>query len=265
MRKSQIIGITTCIISCAGTAGTAVMAVKDSKKEIKNPSKNKFKNHIKRYWRTYLCGTLTGASNIVSCIVGYKAINALGMAVAGLSASYRELQENIKNNLTEEEKEKILNGKLKTVEKLPEGDSRELYYTDYTGVFAAYPKDIAFAYKQLNDVLNDNTGNDNVVYLKDFLKWAKAELRNEYEFLPYKDFGYDRVYLEDRYDMNFVHMVEGKNEQIEYINGEDGSADGFYINVLKFNEEPIFLEEGYYGLTRSDIENLGHDLVEEAE
>lgn len=244
MNKSKIITIATCVISCVGTGATAYFAVKDSQKEMKLPETNtrigKIKYNIKRYWRTYLIGGLTMSSNIAGSIYSINKIGSLTASVVGLSASYRKLKDSINDQLTDEQKQELIS-KLSSEVKNVKND-RSLYYSDYTGVFAARPEDVAVAYKKINDVINDPR-EERKVYIKDFLKNCKAELHNEYDFLPYADFGWEWGYLEDRYDNDFVHMVEFEEAMSYYGYDENHEQYAIYVNVLKFKEEPIYMGE----------------------
>ncbi len=245
MNKSQIVSILTCVVSCAGTAATAVMAVKDSKRKLELPEpqnrKSKIKNNIKRYWRTYLLGGLTMSSNIIGCTFSVKSIGTLTASVAGLSATCRQL----KDKMTDEQKEQLMHEMADKITEVKSG--RELYTSEYTGIFAARPEDVAMAYKKLNDILNDPREIGRV-YIKDFLKWCNAELYDECDFLPYKDFGWDWGYLNDTFDKDFVKMVEIHEGMDVGKVDEYNNIHNIKVNILQFSETPIYLDDSTEGI-----------------
>lgn len=240
--KHKIISIITCGLSSAGTIGVAYLATKDSKKEIKEDSKIKY--FIKKYWRTSLAVTGVVATNIISTVYSCSTVAGLAASSAALAVSYRKLNDAIDNNVSPEDKQKIIRELVSDLKNETTND-KEYYYTEYTGPFIARPEDLAMAFKAINDNLNDQKTSRNFFKLKDFLDIAKAELVYPADFIPYKDFGWSAEYLYEVFGKPYVHMLEGSDE-MEYWD-RIANDNSISVNVIKFEEDPIYLDKEYFG------------------
>lgn len=209
--------------------------------------KDIFKLVYKEYIPAAVVGLVTIGSIIGSTVMSHKAqASIMSMAVLA-DQGWRKYKHQVKSTLGLKAHEDIISGIAKknyndvqVPNKKELSDNRELFYDEIVGYFQANPEDVAFAYAEINEMLNTDYRNQltdvfDFVTLGRFLKLANAELiDSNVNIEEINKWGWTMDYLVEAYNWPWIHMklIDEKTE--------DGEVP---IRVISWVEDPILLTE----------------------
>jgi len=130
-------------------------------------------------------------------------------------------------------------------------DGKELYYDEIAGYFKAKPEDIAYAYAEINEMLNTDYKNQksevfDFVTIGSFLRLANAELIDQtFNVNLLESWGWTMEYLSDLKLWLWIKM------QILDEKTDDGQMS---FKVISWDVDPIFLEGTEYYLSMNDLD-----------
>lgn len=274
LKTKQTLSVIFSIGGVIGTIGTVWLARKAAMKEQKMRTPNgciypeimpetTIKDQIKKllpiYAPTIVVGGLTIGSIVGSTIMSHKAqASIMSMAVLA-DQGWRRYKHQVKSTLGIDTHHGILTGiakdELKSNNKIEidPDDYRELYYDELVGYFKATPADVAFAYAEINEMLNTDYRNQLVdifdfVTIGTFLKLANAELLdNRVSIDTMNEWGWTMDYLVEAYTWCWIHMNIVKEVT------DDGVVP---FNVITWKEDPILLDRDQLSLRGFEIEEV---------
>lgn len=279
LKTKQGLAILFSIGGAVGTAGTVLLARKAAMKEqkmrtangciysefYKMDKKERYAALLKLYLPTIVIGTATIGSIIGSTVMSHKAqASIMSMAVLA-DQGWRKYKHQVKSTLGIDTHENVLRGiaKSKIIPKEytdDANDSRELYFEEVIGYFKAKPEDVAFAYAEINEMLNTDYRNQIVdvfdfVTLGTFVKLANAELIDkEVTNDILNSWGWTMDYLVEQYRWCWIHM------DLVHERTDDGVVP---FKVLSWIEDPIFLDRDVIGSERLSLEGLDVEEIDE--
>jgi len=259
LKTKQTLSVMFSIGGAIGTLATVLLARKAAMKEAEmrmtpdqgNLNLMKPIEQIKIIGPTYIptaiAGILTIGSIIGSTVMSHKAqASIMSMAVLA-DQGWRKYKHQVKSTLGLKAHEDIISGIAKknyndvqVPNKKELSDNRELFYDEIVGYFQANPEDVAFAYAEINEMLNTDYRNQltdvfDFVTLGRFLKLANAELIDpNVNIEEINKWGWTMDYLVEAYNWPWIHMklLDEKTE--------DGEVP---IRVISWVEDPILLTE----------------------
>jgi len=271
LKTKQSLAIIFSIGGSIGTIGTALLARKAARMEAlydfkgdninKKPFKEQFNILLPLYLPAILVGTLTVGSIVGSTVMSHKAqASIMSMAVLA-DRGWKKYKNQVKSTLGLDVHDDILQGiakdRLKSIPKpnTDPNDVRELYYEETVGFFKADPADVAFAYAELNEILNTDYRNQlsetfDFVSIGKFLRLANADILDKTISDDALDmWGWTMDYLCDVHDgRSWIH--------IKFV---DEKTDDNVVpyKVVTWVEEPILLDEkSLYDMTHLSLDGV---------
>lgn len=259
--------VVSLLLSIAGAAGTIATAIVARKAAIKERTMFEIDHDAKRidstslstkeklvmigpiYIPTIVVGAITIASILGSNLMSRRA-QASMMSVAILAdRGWKKYKHQVKSKLGISAHEDILSGIAKkqfvSDVKTVDNDSRELYFDEIAGFFKANPVDLAYAYAEINEMLNSEYRTqlrDDVdfVTISRFLDLAKAELIDQKTIsrTTLNTWGWSKEYLSELSEgWTWIRLT-----LIEEEAPSDADEIMYPFKVLSWSVEPILLD-----------------------
>ena len=255
LKTKQMVSVGLSIIGAGGTIATALLVREAAKREVDDYQsllpfiKGNIKDILNIYKLPIIIGTATVTSIIASTILNRRAEASLMSMALIADQGWRKYKYQVKNTLGLDKHEDILKGIAKKTRgdidtsKIDTTDNRELYFDEIIGFFQAVPEDLAYAYAEINEMINtahSNWPNDvfEGITLGTFLRLAHANLINESinnEIL--ESWGWTIEYLADVYKSCWIHM--GFSNEVT----DDGVVP---YRVISWIQDPILMNEQNY-------------------
>ena len=250
LKTKQGLSIGLSIIGAGGTIATALLVRESAKKEVNDYEsllpfkKGNIKDILNIYKLPIVVGLATVSSIVASTILNRRAEASLMSVALMADQGWRKYKNQVKSTLGIDKHTDVLKGIAKdTLSKKQKDDivledRHELFYDEIIGYFQALPEDVAYAYAEINELMNTNHGtasNDvfEGVTLADFISAAKAKLiSNPNNDLVLNSYGWSIDYLSEVHDDCWIHM--GFSEEVT----DDGIIP---YKVINWAEEPILL------------------------
>lgn len=277
LKTKQTLAVVFSIAGAVGTLGMVFLARKAAMKEVEVRNGNidiqsmktvdKLKVIAPLYIPTMAAGVITIGSIIGSTVMSHKAQASL-MSIAVLAdQGWKKYKHQVKSTLGLDTHKDILKGIAKkeskdiSMIKRDEKDTRELYYDEIVGYFQAKPDDVAFAYAEINEILNTDYRNQCYIYdfvtIGTFLKLANAELvdKNVSKNIL-NTWGWTMDYLTENYGWCWIHM------NITHESSDDGVIP---ISVISWVEDPILIdiENVHGGQDRLSLKDIGVEVYDD--
>lgn len=274
LKTKQTLSVILAMGSAVGTVVTVLLARRAALKEkdvVGDLGGKTFGEKMKLltpvYAPTAVAGAVTIASIIGSNVMSHKAqASIMSMAVLA-DQGWRRYKNEVKSTLGIDKHSKVLQGIAnkglnsrvkKTVDK---ADTRELYFEEHVGYFRANKEDVAYAYAELNEILNmfsmsppdddpDNPigkrlngywmGYSGAVTFAMFFERAKAEFDEGTHATKdmLNSWGWSVEYMDDQYPWSWIHMETSIEGGTILTDGEEP------VIVIEWKEEPILLDYG---------------------
>lgn len=263
LKTKQTLSVMFSIGGAIGTLATALLVRESAKKEQETYQtllpfkKGNIKDILILYKVPIAVGTLTIGSIIGSTVMSNKAqASIMSMAVLA-DQGWRKYKHQVKSTLGLKAHEDIISGiakknynDIQVPNKKELSDNRELFYDEIVGYFQANPEDVAFAYAEINEMLNTDYRNKltdvfDFVTIGRFLKLANAELIDpDVNIEELNKWGWTMDYLVEAYNWPWIHM------KLIYEKTDDGEVP---IRVISWVQDPILLTENqiYSGISLS--------------
>lgn len=266
LKTKQTLSVIFSVGGAIGTLATALLVREAAKKEQETYQtllpfkKGNIKDILMLYKLPIAVGTLTIGSIIGSTVMSHKAQASLMSMAVLADQGWKKYKHQVKSTLGLDAHKDVLKGIAKkeskdiSMIKRDEKDTRELYYDEIAGYFQAKPEDVAFAYAEINQMLNTDYRNQLVdiydfVTLGIFLKLANAELVDKNVSKDILNtWGWTMDYLTENYTWCWIHM------DVTHESSDDGEVP---INVISWVEDPILIDiENVYGPGRLSLEGI---------
>ena len=246
---SKVTPIILSIVGSAGVAGTALLAIKDTKKVVPEGTKT-----FKRYLPTILVGGASIASIAVGTIISKKTEAALGATVVALEQTYNRYQGKVKQMLGVENHQEFMKQIAdEDIAKAESADGKKLYWNEYIGRFKAKPELVMEALSNMNMRLNTNPEDEmrekneyGWCSFEQFILDCDGEILDQDKYEMYKDYGWALSYLEDK----------GADSYWIYSNRMAGQNDLQGYTIIEFRGIPLPIaypehySEDYYWLAK---------------
>ncbi len=232
IQTKQVLSAILAVVSSAGVAGTAYLAVKSHEKAVKVTDDKKAK--IRAYAPAIAVGTATVASIFASHFLSKRAEASLIASATLLDQGWRRYQYKVKDILGIDSHKKVIDA---IAEERSAGvkveDEKELYYVEPIGFFKAKPEDLAWAYGDMNQRLHSIDPEEHTAFnclIYDMIRDAKGEILDKNIDTHKLNWGWSSEYLIESEKPQWIHMTLTKK----------CLSDGRKYTLIEFDESPIF-------------------------
>jgi len=253
LKTKQLTSIGLAVIGAGGTIATALLVREAAKREVNDYEsllpfkKGNIKDVLNIYKLPIAIGAATVTSIIASTILSRRAEASLMSMAVVADQGWRKYKNQVKETLGIDTHKDILKGVgnkaqrgNKRLATLPDDSSLELYYDEYAGYFQANPEELAFAYAEINEMMNSDHGSGSLgefdgVTIGQFLRLANAKVVDPTIGDDILDsWGWTMDYLSDGYSTSWIKMG------FEFEVTDDGVIP---YKVISWIIDPILIQE----------------------
>lgn len=272
LKTKQLTSIGLSIIGAGGTIATALLVREAAKKEVRDYQdllpfkKGNIKDVLNIYKLPIAVGVATVTSIVASTILTRRAEASLMSMAVVADQGWRKYKNQVKETLGLDTHKDILKGIANKEQKvnsnlhLPHDDNTlELYYEENVGYFQANPEELAFAYAEINEMMNTSYGNGpNDVFegitLGRFLGLANARLIKDVGDDILEGWGWTMDYLSEVHGNCWIKM----GFELEVT--DDGVIP--YKVISWINEPIMLLDEDYHERLDLKFDELNLEYVD---